>query len=149
MLRPRPRRHGGRPRIAGVEVARLVEQADRLGIVLPPVCPQMRQRAQHQVVGGEAFRAFALGERDLRLLDRRMHRARDLFGDLVLEIEQVVDHAVVGIGPEMRAAGRVDELCRHPDSVMRLAQRSFEHVADAERPRDLADISRPALVGIG
>ena len=118
-------------------------------IVLAPVRPEMRQRPERQVVGGEAFRPLAAGERDLGRADRRAHGAGDPLGDLVLEVEEVVDDAVVAVGPEMGAGHGVDQLRRDAHAVARLAQAPFEHVADAEGARHLAHVHRLALVGIG
>ena len=69
-----------------------------------------------------------------------LQRAGDALGDLVLEVEEVVDDAVIGIGPEMRAACRIDELRGDAHAVAGLAQAALEHVADAELARDLAHV---------
>ena len=149
VLRPRPGGHRPGAGVVGIDPHCFVEQADCLGIVVAAMRPEIRQRLEHQVVGGEVFGALALGQRDFGGADRRVHRAGDPFGDLVLEVEDVLEHTVIAVGPDMRAAGGVDQLGRDPDAVAGLADAAFEHVAHAELPRHRPDVDRPAFIGIG
>ena len=119
-----------------------VEEANGLLAVGLAVRREMRQGAERQVVGGEAFRPLAAGKRDLGHVDRGADGAGDPLGDVILEVEEVVDDAVVAVGPEMRAGNGVDELRRDADAVAGLAHAPFEHVAHAEGAGDLADVDR-------
>jgi hypothetical protein len=71
----------------------------------------------------------------------------DLLGDLILDRENVGEVAIVALGPEMVAGRSVDQLGGDPNAVAGLAHAAFQHVADAEFARDLADIDRAALEG--
>ena len=61
-------------------------------------------------------------QRDLELLH---HVGRDL----VLDREDVVELAVVGLRPQVRVGAGLDQLRRDPHRVARLAHRAFQHVA--------------------
>src|SRR5262249_18034806 len=71
----------------------------------------------------------------------------DTLGYLVLELEDVLERAVETVGPQMRAACRIDELRRDAHAVGRLARAAFEHVANAELATDLPYIYGMTLVG--
>jgi hypothetical protein len=71
---------------------------------------QLRQRAQVEVIGAEAFGRLAAGALDLRLPQARFDRANDARGNLVLKLEDIVERAVEAVGPDMGAGRRVDQL---------------------------------------
>ena len=58
-----------------------------------------------------------------------------MVGDVVLNLEGVFagDFAVVGFGPELRAALRVGQLGADADGGAAFADAAFEHVAGAKR----------------
>ena len=56
------------------------------------------------VVGVEVLGRLAASPFDFGLADRRLDRAYDAFGDLVLQVENVLDGAVELVRPEMAAA---------------------------------------------
>src|SRR5260370_30929790 len=78
-----------------------------------------------------------------------MGRAGQSGRDLVLEIEQVGWRLVEALGPQMRAALRVDELRIDPDPVARVLHAAFEHVSHAELATDLAGVDRLSLISEG
>ena len=63
------------------------------------------------------------------------HRGRDL----VLDREDVVELAVVGLRPQVRVGAGADQLRGDPHRVARLAHGAFEHVRHVQRARDLRD----------
>ena len=71
-------------------------------------------------------------QRDLELLH---HVGRDL----VLDLENVVQLAVVGLRPQVRVGAGLDQLRGDPDRVAGLADRAFQHVGHVQRARDLRD----------
>ena len=87
-------------------------------------CPgsemEIRHAAQIVVVGVEAFGRLALRAFDLRLLELRRDRADDARGDLVLQIEDVVEGAFEALRPEMGPGRRIDELAGDTDAVAAL-----------------------------
>jgi hypothetical protein len=69
-----------------------------------------------EIVGRRAPRAFDFGFQDARLDD-----ADDALGDLVLEVEQIVERAFEPVRPEMRAGLGLDELGGDAELVSALA----------------------------
>ncbi len=63
----------------------------------------------------------------------------DCCGDVVLNLEDVLQFAVIGRGPEMITVVGADQLHRHPNGVAGFADAAFKHVRDPERLRDLGD----------
>ena len=76
-------------------------------------------------------------------LDRRDYT----FGNLVLDCEDVVEIAVIALGPQMIASRSVDKLSRNPKAVAALSDRAFEHVADAKLASHLLHINCTPFVG--
>src|SRR5262249_58316757 len=95
-----------------------------------------------EIVGALAPRALGLGATDARLDD-----PDDGLRHLVLEIEDVVQYAVIFVGPEMAAGFGLDQLSRDAYALAVLAHATLEHVADAELASDLLDVDDFALVG--
>ena len=110
---------------------------------------KMRKRAQIEIVGVETVRPLALGALDLGVQQARLDRADDAQGDLVLQFEDVVERAIIALGPDMRAARRRDQLRGDPHAVAGLAQAAFEDIAHAELAADLLQVDGPALVSEG
>ena len=100
----------------------------------------------HKFPSIEAVRRLAPGAPALSHPDLRLDRDHDLLGDLVLQVEDVIQTAIEAIGPEVIAAGRIDELCRDPDPVARLADTAFDDVANTQFASHLGDIDGFALV---
>ena len=66
---------------------------------------------------------------------------------LFLDREDVLEHPVVSLRPDVVAAQRVDQLAGDPDSIDRLADAAFQDVADTELARDHPHIHGATLVG--
>src|SRR6185437_1798012 len=99
-----------RLRIAVFDLKRLFQERDRRRRVLGGVAVGIGQRAQHQVVRIEILRALAPDALDLGPPQARLDGADDAHGKLVLQREDVVELAVVTLGPDMGAGLRLDEL---------------------------------------
>jgi hypothetical protein len=65
--------------------------------------------------------------------------------DLVLDREDVVELAVVGLRPQVRVGPGADQLRRDTHRVAGLAHRAFEHIGNVQRARDLRDAGLLAL----
>ena len=89
--------------------------------------------------------------RRARSVSDRMHPGLDgpdhLPDDLVLQREQVLEVAVVAVGPEVVPGLGLDQLGGHAEPVARPAGAALEHVAHAELAPDLLDRHGAALVG--
>jgi hypothetical protein len=108
---------------------------------------EVRHAAQIVVVGVEAFGWLALRALDLGPLELRRNRADDGLGDLILQLENIVERAFEALGPQMRPGGRIDQLPGDAHLVRRLAHAAFQHIAHAELAADLLHVDRAALVG--
>ena len=69
--------------------------------------------------------------------------------DLVLDGKDILEIAIVALGPKVAAAPGIDELRRHPDALASSPDAAFRKIAHAELPADLPQIQRAALVGKG
>ena len=104
---------------------------ERLGGELPSELDGLQIERVRLGIGRARLRRRA-EQRDLELLD---HVGRDL----VLDREDVVELAVVGLRPQVRVGAGLDQLRRDPHRVARLAHRAFQHVRHVQRARDLRD----------
>src|SRR5215813_15621405 len=86
-----------------------VEQSQRPTITFI-VSPKLCQRAEVKVVGVEALRRLALHPFHLRVAQLGLDDAYDARGNLVLQVENVVQRTVDPIGPQMRAGRSFDQL---------------------------------------
>ena len=75
--------------------------------------------------------------------------ADDGLGDLVLDSENIIELAIVTVGPKVAAASRVDELSGHPHPATRFANTALDHVTHAEITRHLRYVYGSALKGEG
>ena len=73
-------------------------------------------------------------------IEHDVERARDVLGDVFLDVEQGFGLAVVGLRPEMKTILCPDELRRNAQVVPYPAHRALDDVRDAEPARNLADI---------
>src|SRR5271165_6735763 len=110
------------------------------------VFAKLREGAQIEIVGIEALGRLAGRPLDFRLAELRFNRADDAARYLVLQLEDVVEHAVEAVCPDVSPSRRVDQLAGNAHTVTGLADASFEHIAHPEFTSDLAQIGRFALV---
>jgi hypothetical protein len=75
----------------------------------------------------------------------QLERRNDRLRDFVLQRENVVEVAVVALGPDVAASRAIDKLSSDPDTAARFAHAAFEQVAHLELPRDLRRIDVLAL----
>ena len=78
------------------------------------------------------------GKRHFQPLDNRA-------GDLVLHVENVCDLAIVAFRPDMKPAGRIDQLRHDSHTSARLAYAAFQQMAYIQPPGDVSDLDRFAL----
>jgi hypothetical protein len=70
----------------------------------------VRQSSQIDVVGVEIFRTLSPGVFDLRLPKARFDDADNSVGDLILQVEYVLQRAVEPVGPQMRSSLSFEQL---------------------------------------
>jgi len=81
---------------------RLLQQAQSSQSALFRCRKEDRKRAKIEIVGGEIRRQPRGGSAHLGRLQSRFDDVGDASGDLVLQIEDVLERAVKPVGPEMR-----------------------------------------------
>jgi hypothetical protein len=92
------------------------------------------------LVGIQAFGAFALGTGDLSRKYLRLDRAYNAFGDLILEIEYIIQSAVETIGPDMGGRPGIAQLGYDAHTVLGLSHAPFQHISNVKLARDVANI---------
>ena len=80
-------------------------------------------------------------------MQRRFYDASNARCHLILEVENFFHRTVETIGPNMRAAERVDQLGGDAHPTAGFANRAFEHVAHTQFTPDLLKINCLPLVG--
>src|SRR3546814_426840 len=78
-----------------------------------------------------------------------LQRSRDPARDLAFDAEDVVQGALVALGPEMMVGPRIDQLHRNQDVVADLLHAAFDDVRHAQFLRDLLQVVRVACVLLG
>src|SRR6516162_7626881 len=104
----------------------------------------MSPRLNRHFVGAEIAGAQSAGLQSLGTLDLWCDRGDDGAGQFLLHREDVLQHAVVALRPDVIAGQRVDQLAGDTDPVRRPAYAAFQHIANAEVPADLPDVRRLA-----
>ncbi len=99
---------GMRRGVVRLKRERLVKQWERLLGIAWHRYLSMGQGAQIQVVGVQIFRALTLGTLDLGLAQAWLDCADYAEGDLILELENVAERAIVALGPDMATGRRLD-----------------------------------------
>src|SRR5690242_17645304 len=98
-------------------------QQDRLGKALLGPFVLLRQRAQVEVVGVEVLGRLAAGAVGLAETQPWLYGPHDTRGNLVLQVEDVVEASVEAVRPEVRAGPGVDQLTGDAHPVAGLPDR--------------------------
>jgi hypothetical protein len=70
----------------------------------------------------------------------QFERVDDRFRNFILQREDVVQVAIVALGPQMAVGRALDQLCRDAHAVARFAHAALENMRDIELAGDLSDI---------
>ena len=62
----------------------------------------------------------------------RRNGTDDPAGDLILQSEDIADLPIIALGPQMRPARHIDELCCNPHLIPGPSHAAFEHVLNPE-----------------
>src|SRR6516164_10513751 len=76
----------------------------------------------------------------------RGQNPNDRAHDVVLDRKNVLECAVVMLGPSMSPRGNVDQLSRNANVILALARAAFQQIADVQFASDLAHVYRLTLV---
>ena len=96
---------------------------------------------QIPIVGFRYRRRGVLDQAPLGGRERCTELGDDLQRDHLLQLEGVLDFAVVSLGPDVLVAAAVDQLQREPQVVADAAHRALEDQRHVERVGDLAQIA--------
>src|SRR5207244_12251640 len=77
--------------------------------------------------------------------EQRLEGVRGLFGDFVLNLEDVVEFSVVALRPEVIAVRSADQLDVDAQPFTRFSHAALENGRHAQLLADLADVLRGAL----
>ncbi len=132
-------------RVVLVDVDGSFEHATR--ILDPGPAPLVKELPPAQVVlvGLDVFGRRLLDGPLFALAEHDSQRFDDVAGDLVLDLENVLELAVVALRPEVVAVGHANQLGGDPQPAARLAHAALENRGDLELPADLADVLALAL----
>jgi len=152
-VRVRAPQLGPRQRETGVAFQRLLQVRDPLRHVLArgPVDEMAGEQMQSVRLGIGRAAARRARHRDRGIVavaaaeQRATQLLHDRLSDVVLHREDVVQRAVVGLRPQRRALGDVDELHRDPHAVAGLAHAAVEHGRHVQLARDLRDVVAAVL----
>ena len=146
-LSQRVRDAGMRLRVVWIELGRrpeVVHRFERRSNAEPT------QPLQSQEVLVVCHRVLRIGHRHplgVRLEQRHAERPGDLLRDLGLDREDVVELAIVALGPHVVAVRDVDQLRGNPDAGPLLRHAALEQRADAELLTHIDDVDVPVLEG--
>ena len=133
--------------VSGIEFDRTLENGYCLAVAFRRLPEVLLPAFQKAVV---SLRDFGFPRRypilfALRQFDRK--RSHDPVRNLVLQRENILERAVVALGPDMRVRFRVDQLRIDPDLVSGAAHAALEHVANAELLGNPGNIYRRVFIG--
>src|SRR5215475_3815291 len=104
------------------------------------------QAAQICIVSLWIVRRFNCQGLLLAAAELRLQRLRNRFSNLTLYAQDVGEFAIVGVGPQMRIAGCLDEVHADADCVASFLNATLKNVCHTKLLRDLREIARFALI---
>src|SRR5262249_17128638 len=110
LYHPTPADQSRGRRVGRIDRQRPPREDDCLGNALFGKAIWLCQCTQIEVVSGEVRGRLAAGALDLGLAQLWFDRAGDAGGDLILQLKNVVEHAVEAVVPDVSAGCRVDQL---------------------------------------
>ena len=122
--------------VVGIELNRVLEHLGASGQIGLRHAGQVLPSAQVEFVGRHAGRRTWPRRSFAQALDVSPQRRRDALGNLVLDGEDVVEHAVETLRPAVIAGGDLDELDGDAQASVCLANAAFEQRGHAELPAD-------------
>ena len=119
------------------------------GIVeaLPTTLAEELATSQVEIVGLDVVCRVLRQRRALLRLQDTTQGLHHIRRDLVLDIEHVLHLAVVALGPQVIAAGHLDQLRRDPQPVSRPLNAALENGPCSKLPADRSHVAGLALVG--
>ncbi len=101
---------------------------------------------QRQLIGGKVRTAELAATLHFRQFDLRRDGADDIARDLILQLEDILQLAVVFFTPYVTAAVPVEQLGGDPQAFAATPHAAFKQIADAQLAGDPSDVHRLALV---
>ena len=107
-----------------------------LAMAFPGLC----KSSNRQLMCGEIAGSQSHVPRELGVVQLRDESRHDGLRQLFLDGENVLQHAIVTLGPDMAAGQGIDQLGRHANARSGTPDAPLEHVSHAQLARDLADV---------
>src|SRR5215216_2467470 len=126
---------GERPRIAGIDLqCGLVKQA-RFAVVVARIAEDVLLSLHDEAVGAQVSRCELADSLPLRGFDLYGRRRNDQPSDLVLNIEYVLERAVVMLAPNAASTLCIEKLDCNADVAAALAHRAVGYISHAQFAR--------------
>ena len=140
---------GKRPRIAGIDLqCRLVKQA-RFAVVIARIAEDVLLSLHDEAIGAQIRRCQLADSLPLRGLDLYSRRRHDQPGDLVLNVEDILERAVVMLAPNAASTLCIEKLDRNADLPAALAHRAGGYIPHAQFARGIGGRSHAGGESIG
>ena len=101
---------------------------------------------KHAFIGQHVVGLFARGHIPARRFDPAGQDSDDGGGDLILNVKNIRELAVVAIGPDVLVGAPIDQLDDHPNAVSGFSDASLEQIVGAELAGDTAEVNGLTLV---
>src|ERR1700733_7832693 len=139
---------GGRvgDEVVRIKLERLVQKRERGLGVAGHVRGDVGERAQIKPIGVEVLDPLPQFPLDLRFLHAGLDDTDDALSDLILEIENVFESAIVSVGPEKFSGFCFRKSRRDPNAPRGPEHAAFQNVACAKRASGRANVRGVALV---
>ena len=129
---------------------RLLEQRQRLLAVLMrvanPAPAEKIARPHIKIIGLEVPRRRHLQASHFSRREIGLQRPNDPLGQFGLDGKKIGQFAIESLGPNMGVGPSVDQLRVHPHPIAGTSHRAFQHMGNAERFADLAQVARPGSI---
>jgi len=111
-------------------------------IVVTVIFVEFVQSMQDMVPGIQAARRFFQRSLDFLFCDRRIDGDRDCSGQHILQIENVGELLIVGMGPDMLGCFAVEKLYVDANAILTASDTALQNIPGIQHLADLVDITR-------
>ncbi len=114
--------------------------------IADPAPAEKIARPHIEIVGLEIPRRRHLEAGHFARREIGLQRLNDPLGQFGLDGKKIGQFAIESLGPNMGVGARVDQLRIHPHPIAGTSHRAFQHMGNAERFADLAQVARAGSI---